>query len=132
MWHSEINDDSTKVIPHRATAYALRSDPRVLKEFSQAGVVIKPGEEWARLVRVAPHLGGSDVFTTLNDALGPVWRSSYGHPMLDYWGGDTDTSTYMAAFRRSVHYHLSFNMPLGDTDGKAHAVPNLLDGWGKL
>jgi hypothetical protein len=33
-----------------------------------------------------------------NDALGLVWRSSYGHPMLDYSGGDTDASTYMARF----------------------------------
>jgi CubicO group peptidase (beta-lactamase class C family) len=137
MSHSEINDDSTEVIPHRATGYALRSDPRVLKELAQVGVVIKPGDGWARLVRVAPHFGGSGVFTTLNDlllwdrnwyagtlagpqftelmnkrmkfehdkdndALGLVWRSSYGHPMLDYSGGDTDTSTYMARFRRST------------------------------
>ena len=33
-----------------------------------------------------------------NDALGLVSRLSYGHPILDYSGGDTDTSTYMARF----------------------------------
>src|ERR1700694_3360358 len=110
---------------------AMLSDPRVLKEFAQVGVVIKPGDGWARLVRVAPHFGGSGVFTTLsdlllwdrnwytgalagvqftelmskrmkfnhdkdNDALGLVWRLSYGHPILGYSRDDTDTSTYMA------------------------------------
>jgi CubicO group peptidase (beta-lactamase class C family) len=52
MSHSEINDDSTEVIPHRATGYALRSDPSVLKELAQVGVVIKPGDGWVRLVRM--------------------------------------------------------------------------------
>jgi CubicO group peptidase (beta-lactamase class C family) len=168
MSHSEINDDSTEVIPHRATGYALRSDPRVLQELALAGVVIKPGDGWARLVRVAPHFGGSGVFTTLddlllwdrnwyagtlagprftalmnkrmkfehdkdNDALGLVWRSSYGQAMLDYSGGDTDASTYMARFpeERFTIVCLS-NMPLGDAEGKAHAVLDLLHGWGKL
>jgi len=168
MSHSEINDDSTEVIPHRATGYALRSDPRILKEFAQVGVVIQPGEGWARLVRVSPHFGGSGVFTTLNDlllwdrnwyagtlagppftelmnkrmkfehdkdndAMGLVWRSSYGHPMLDYSGGDTDGSTYMARFpeERLTIVCLS-NMPLGDAEGKAQAVLDLLHGWGKL
>ncbi len=168
MSHSEINDDSTEVIPHRATGYALRSDPRVLKELAQVGVVIKPGAGWARLVRVAPHFGGSGVFTTLNDfllwdrnwyagtlagpqftelmdkrmkfehekdndALGLVWRSSYGHPMLDYSGGDTDASTYMARFPEEHFTIISLsNMPLGDAEGKTHAVLDLLHGWGKL
>jgi len=50
-----------------------------------------------------------------NDALGLVWRSSYGHPMLDYSGGDTDTSTYMARFPEQ-HFTIIClsNMPLGD------------------
>jgi CubicO group peptidase (beta-lactamase class C family) len=74
MSHSEINDDSTQVIPHRATGYASRSDPRVLEEFEQVGVIIEPGEGWARLVRVAPHFGGSGVFTTIDDLL--LWDRS--------------------------------------------------------
>jgi CubicO group peptidase (beta-lactamase class C family) len=168
MSHSEINDDSTEVIPHRATGYALRSDPRVLKEFAGAGVSIKPGDGWARLVRVAPHFGGSGVFTTLedlllwdrnwytaglagpqftklmntrmkfeddkdNDAFGLVWRSLYGLSMLDYSGGDTDASTYMARFPEQ-HFTIIClsNMPLGDAEGKAHAVLELLHGWGRL
>jgi CubicO group peptidase (beta-lactamase class C family) len=168
MSHSEINDDSTEVIPHRATGYALRSDPSVLKELASVGVSIKPGDGWARLVRVAPHFGGSGVFTTLedlllwdwnwytaslsgpqftelmnkrmkfehdkdNDAFGLVWRSLYGHPMLDYSGGDTDASTYMARFPEQ-HFTIIClsNMPLGDTEGKAHAMLELLHGWGRL
>jgi CubicO group peptidase (beta-lactamase class C family) len=168
MTHSEINDDSTEIIPHRATGYALRSDPRLIKELAQVGVAIKPGDGWVRLVRVAPHFGGSGVFTTLNDlllwdrnwytgtlvgpqftelmdkqmkfkhdkdndALGLVWRSSYGHPMLDYSGGDTDASTYMARFPEQ-HFTIIClsNMPLGDAEGNAHAVLDLLHGWGKL
>jgi CubicO group peptidase (beta-lactamase class C family) len=168
MSHSEINDDSTEVIPHRATGYALRSDPRVLKEFAQVGVTIKPGDGWVRLVRVAPHFGGSGVFTTLddlllwdrnwysetvggpkftelmnsrvkfehdkeNDAFGLVWRTLYGHPMLDYSGGDTDASTYMARFPEE-HFTIIClsNMPLGDAEDKARTVLDLLHGWGKL
>jgi CubicO group peptidase (beta-lactamase class C family) len=168
MAHSEINDDSTEIIPHRATGYALRSDPRVIKELEQVGIAINPGEGWVRLVRVAPHFGGSGVFTTLNDllswdrnwytgtlagpqftelmdkqmkfqhdkdndAFGLVWRSTYDHPMLDYSGGDTDASTYMARFPEQ-HFTIIClsNMPLGDAEGKAHATLDLLHGWGKL
>jgi len=168
MSHTEIDDDATEIIPHRATGYASRSDPRVVKELAAAGVAIKPGNGWVRLVRVSPHFGGSGVFTTLNDlldwdnnwytealagrnftdlmnrrekfqhdkdndAFGLVWRSRYGHPMLDYSGGDTDTSTYMARFPEQ---HLTViclsNMPLGDAEGKAQALLELLHAWGKL
>ena len=168
MLHSEINDDSTEIIPHRATGYALRSDPRVIKELAGVGVAIKSGTGWVRLVRVAPHFGGSGVFTTLNDlllwdrnwytgtvggpqftelmdkrikfqhdkdndAFGLVWRSNFGYPMLDYSGGDTDTSTYMARFPQQ-HFTIIClsNMPLGDAEGKANALLDLLHGWGKL
>jgi CubicO group peptidase (beta-lactamase class C family) len=168
MSHSEINDDSTEIIPHRATGYAPRSDPRLIKELEQVGIAIHAGDGWVRLVRVAPHFGGSGVFTTLNDlllwdrnwyagtlaglqftelmdkrikfqhdkdndAFGLVWRSAYDHPMLDYAGGDTDASTYMARFpeQRFTIVCLS-NMPLGDAEGKAHATLDLLHRWGKL
>ncbi len=168
MSHSEINDDSTAVIPHRATGYALRSDPRVLKELAQVGITIKPGDGWVRLVRVAPHFGGSGVFTTLddlllwdrnwysgtvggpkftelmnsrmkfehdkdNDSIGLVWRTLYGHPMLDYSGGDTDGSTYMARFPEEHFTVICLsNMPLGEAEDKAHTVLDLLHSWGKL
>jgi CubicO group peptidase (beta-lactamase class C family) len=168
MLHSEINDDSTEVIAHRATGYALRSDPRVIKELAQVKVAIKPGDGWVRLVRGAPHFGGSGVFTTLddlllwdwnwysgtvggpkftdlmnrrmkfehdkdNDAFGLVWRTRYGHTMLDYSGGDTDVSTYMARFPDEHFTAICLsNMPLGDAEGKADAVLELLHSWGKL
>ena len=168
MAQTEIDDDTTEIVPHRATGYALRSDPRVAKELAAAGVAIKPGDGWVRLVRVSPHFGGSGVFTTLNDlldwdknwytgslagpmftdlmnrrekfqhdkdndAFGLVWRSLYGHPMLDYSGGDTDASTYMARFPEQ---HLTViclsNMPLGDAEGKTRSLLDLLHGWGRL
>jgi CubicO group peptidase (beta-lactamase class C family) len=168
MSHTEIDDDTTEIIPHRATGYASRSDPRVVNELAAVGVAIKPGDGWVRLVRVSPHFGGSGVFTTLNDlldwdknwytetlagqkftdlmnrrekfqhdkdndAFGLVWRSRYGHPMLDYSGGDTDTSTYMVRFPGQ---HLTViclsNMPLGDAEGKTQALLELLHTWDKL
>ena len=168
MSHTEIDDDSTEIIPHRATGYASRSDPRVVKEMATARVAIKPGEGWVRLVRVSPHYGGSGVFTTLNDlldwdrnwytqrlagqgftdlmnrrqkfqhdkdndAFGLVWRERYGHPMLDYSGGDTDASTYMARFpEQHITVICLSNMPLGDAEGKAQALLELLHTWGKL
>jgi len=168
MSHSEIDDDTTEVIPHRATGYAPRNDERVQKELAAAGVTIRQGDGWVRLVRVSPHFGGSGVFTTLNDlllwdgnwysgqlagpkftalmntrktfangkdndALGLVWRDFYGQAALDYSGGDTDTSTYMVRFpeQRLTVICLS-NMPLGDAEGHAKAVLDLLHGWGKL
>ncbi|HEX4267304.1 MAG TPA: serine hydrolase domain-containing protein [Steroidobacteraceae bacterium] len=168
MAHTEIDDDTTEVIPHRATGYAPRSDPKVARELASVGVFIKPGAGWVRLVRVSPHFGGSGVFTTTddlllwdrnwytgtlagpaftrlmnrrqrfqydkdNDAFGLVWRTRYGHPMLDYSGADIDTSTYMARFpaQRLTVVCLS-NMPLGDAESKADALLDLLHGWGKL
>ena len=169
MIHSEINDDSTEIIPNRATGYALRSDPRVIKELTDAGVTIKTGNGWVRLVRISPHFGGSGVFTTLNDlllwdrnwysgnlagslaftelmnkrmkfnhdkdndAFGLVWRRLYNRPMLDYSGGDTDASTYMARFPED-HFTIIClsNMPLGDAEGRALAVLDLLHRWGRL
>lgn len=168
MSHTEINVDTTAVIPHRATGYAPRNDPRVRKEFAEVGVELQPGSGWVRLVRVAPHFGGSGVFSTLNDlllwdrnwysgalagprfttlmnshrsfqhgkdndAFGLVWRSQFDHPMIDYSGADTDTSTYMARFpdQRVTVICLS-NMPLGDAEGKAHDVMDRLHRWNWL
>lgn len=168
MAHTEIDDDTTEIISHRATGYASRSNPQLAMELASAGIKLKRGDGWVRLVRVSPHFGGSGVFTTLNDlllwdrnwytgalagpaftdlmnrrqrfrhdkdndAFGLVWRTRYGHPMLDYSGADTDASTYMARFPEQ---HLTViclsNMPLGDAEGKADALLDLLHGWGKL
>jgi CubicO group peptidase (beta-lactamase class C family) len=168
MTHTSIDDDTTEIVPHRATGYAPRSDPRVIKELADAGVAIHPGEGWVRLVRVSPHFGGSGVFTTLNDlllwdrnwysgtlggtpfthlmnarkkfahpkdndAFGLVWRTLFGRTMLDYSGGDTDASTYMARFPEDHFTVICLsNMPLGDAESKAHEVLELLHTWGKL
>lgn len=68
-----------------------------------------------------------------NYAFGLVWRTRYGHPMLDYSGGDTDTSAYLARFPEE---HLTVvclpNMPLGDAEGKAGALMEVLHLAGKL
>jgi CubicO group peptidase (beta-lactamase class C family) len=168
MVHSNINDDTTLIIPNRATGYAPRSNPRVIKELAQAGVQIREGNDWVRLVRVSPHYGGSGVFTTLedlakwdenwysgklagpaftelmnkqmhfqhdkdNDAFGLVWREYFGKPVLDYSGGDTDTSTYMARFPSEQFTIVCLsNMPLGDAEGKAREVLFVLHSDGKL
>jgi hypothetical protein len=52
---------------------------------------------------------------------------------LDYSGGDTDGSTYMARFPEQ-HFTIIClsNMPLGDAEGETRAVLDLLHGWGKL
>jgi len=168
MLHSDINDDTTLIISNRATGYAPRSDPRVIKELAATGVHIRAGSGWVRLVRVSPHYGGSGVFTTLddltkwdenwysgrlaglaftelmnrrmhfqhdkdNDAFGLVWRDLYGKPILDYSGGDTDTSTYMARFPLE-HFTIVClsNTPLGDAEGKAHEVLDILHETRKL
>jgi CubicO group peptidase (beta-lactamase class C family) len=168
MIHSDINDDTTLVIPNRATGYAPRSNPRLIKELAESGVQIRPGEGWVRLTRISPHYGGSGVFSTLedlakwdenwysgklagpaftelmnkrmhfqhdkdNDAFGLVWRELYGKTVLDYSGGDTDTSTYMARFP-SEHFAIVClsNMPLGDAEGKTHEVLDILHSAGKL
>lgn len=168
MLHTLIDDDTTEIIPHRATGYASRSDPKVASELASVGIVMKPGDGWVRLLRVPPHFGGSGVFTTLddlllwdrnwydgalagpgftelmnrrqkfhhdkdNDAFGLVWRTRYGHPMLDYSGADIDSSTYMARFPAQHLTVISLsNMPLGNAEGKAKDLLDLLHGWGKL
>lgn len=178
MTHTLIDDDTTEIIPHRATGYAERNNPRVAKELAQVGVSIhpdsgQPADRWVRLIRVSPHFGGSGVFSTLNDlllwdrnwyagtvggakfttlmntrkkfqhdkdddAMGLVWRSFYAispdqYNALDYSGGDTDTSTYMVRFpERHVTVICLANMPLGDAEGHAHQIMDLLHAWDKL
>ena len=68
-----------------------------------------------------------------NDAFGLVWRSRYSHDFLDYSGADTDTSTYMARFP-DLHVTIIClsNNPLGDAEGHADQLLDLLHHWGKL
>ena len=107
MTHSLIDDDTTVVIPHRATGYADRADPRVVKELAEVGVAIHPGlkragagqadTEWVRLVRVSPHFGGSGVFTTIDDLL--LWDRNWYSGAL----AGAKFTEQMNARRRFVH-----------------------------
>jgi CubicO group peptidase (beta-lactamase class C family) len=67
MHHSDLNDDATLVIPHRATGYADRSDSMVRHQLASVGIHLRPGPGYVRLVRNSPHYGGSGVFSTIED-----------------------------------------------------------------
>lgn len=67
MTDSRLDDDTSEVIPHRATSYASRSDPEVRKQLASVGIQIHKGGGWVRLLRVSPHYGGSGVFSTIED-----------------------------------------------------------------
>lgn len=67
MGASLLNDDSTAVIPNRATGYADRSDPEILKELASMGIHAHGGTGPVRLPRISPHYGGSGVFSTVED-----------------------------------------------------------------
>jgi CubicO group peptidase (beta-lactamase class C family) len=66
MRATEINDDSTQVIPNRALGYAPRN-AKVIGQLRGVGVFARPGPGWILLARNSPHFGGSGVFTTLDD-----------------------------------------------------------------
>ncbi len=64
---SQLNDDSTVVIPNRATGYADRSDEKVREQLKSVGIDVRKGVGYVRLPRVSPHYGGSGVFSTVED-----------------------------------------------------------------
>jgi CubicO group peptidase (beta-lactamase class C family) len=66
MNETEINDDSTAVIPNRAVGYAPR-DRRTIAELRRVGIFAKTGPGWIMLARNSPHFGGSGVFSNLVD-----------------------------------------------------------------
>lgn len=66
MNDTEINDDSTAVIPDRAVGYAPR-DRRTIAELRRVGIFAKTGPGWIMLARNSPHFGGSGVFSNLVD-----------------------------------------------------------------
>lgn len=63
---SLIDDDATAIVPHRAVGYGPRS-PEIVAESARVGFVLRAGSGYARLVRNAPHFGGSGVFSSLED-----------------------------------------------------------------
>jgi CubicO group peptidase (beta-lactamase class C family) len=75
MSDSELNDDSTLIIANRATGYADRSDPSVLKDLQSVGIFVRPGPGFLRLPRISPHYGGSGVFSTIEDLA--KWDASF-------------------------------------------------------
>jgi CubicO group peptidase (beta-lactamase class C family) len=67
MADSRVDDDTTQVIPRRATGYAERSNEAARQELAKVGVTVRPGAGYMRLPRVSPHYGGSGVFSTVED-----------------------------------------------------------------
>ena len=67
MHESLVNDDATAVIPHRATGYAPRDNPGILRDLRSVGVEARAGMGYVRLPRVSPHYGGSGVFSSIED-----------------------------------------------------------------
>lgn len=61
-----------------------------------------------------------------------MWRQLYKKPMIDYSGGDTDASTYMAHFPSEHFTIICFsNMSHGDAEGKAREALEVLHQAGK-
>lgn len=66
MFASEVNDDSTAVIPNRAYGYAPRT-AAVIAQLRNVGIFARPGPGWILLARNSPHFGCSGVFSTVDD-----------------------------------------------------------------
>lgn len=67
MADSQLNDDSTLVVPNRATGYADRSDAAIRADLESVGITVRPGSGFVRLPRISPHYGGSGVLSTVED-----------------------------------------------------------------
>lgn len=80
MADSRVDDDSTQVIPRRATGYADRSNEAARQELAKVGVTVRPGPGYMRLLRVSPHYGGSGVFSTVEDLAS--WSRSFDNAAL--------------------------------------------------
>jgi CubicO group peptidase (beta-lactamase class C family) len=78
MRASRVDDDSTEVIPNRATGYVPRADESIRKELASVGVHVHEGDGYVRLPRISPHYGGSGVFSTVED-LAKWDESFYSH-----------------------------------------------------
>jgi CubicO group peptidase (beta-lactamase class C family) len=90
---TEINDDSTTIIPNRAIGYAPR-DRRTIAELRSVGIFARPGPGWIMLARNSPHFGGSGVFSTLDD--------------LAKWDANWYTGRLGGAFTETMTRRLSF------------------------
>lgn len=67
MLRTLVDDDTTVIIPNRATGYADRGDPDIARQLNAIGFTVHSGTGYMRLVRNSPHYGGSGVFSTVED-----------------------------------------------------------------
>lgn len=111
-----VNDDATQVIPHRAQGYVRRSEA-ISKEAEKLGIVMSPGEGYARLVRNSPHFGGSGVFSTLEDLA--KWDANWSRGTV---GGPGFTALMQ---RRETFAHDKDNDAFGLVHGTALGRPTL-------
>jgi CubicO group peptidase (beta-lactamase class C family) len=67
MRQAHLDDDTTLVVPGRATGY-IKRDESLQAEGRKVDLQLRgSGGGWARLNRVSPHYGGSGVFASLED-----------------------------------------------------------------
>jgi CubicO group peptidase (beta-lactamase class C family) len=94
MSHTLVDDDTTVIIPNRATGYADRGDPDIVSQLDAIGFTVHPGTGYMRLVRNSPHYGGSGVFSTIGD-LAKWDENFYTHA----FGGPAFTNQMLARCR---------------------------------
>jgi CubicO group peptidase (beta-lactamase class C family) len=94
MSHTLVDDDTTVVIPNRATGYADRGDPDIVSQLNAIGFTVHSGAGYMRLVRNSPHYGGSGVFSTVGD-LAKWDENFYTHA----FGGPEFTAQMLARCR---------------------------------
>jgi CubicO group peptidase (beta-lactamase class C family) len=94
MSHTLVDDDTTVVIPNRATGYADRGDPEIASQLKAIGFVIHSGTGYMRIVRNSPHYGGSGVFSNIGD-LAKWDENFYTHEL----GGSAFTAQMLARCR---------------------------------
>jgi CubicO group peptidase (beta-lactamase class C family) len=75
MRSTQLDDDSSIVIPNRATGYFDRSSSDSRVQLDSVGVHIRDGTGYAQLLRVSPHYGGSGVFSTVEDLA--LWNENF-------------------------------------------------------
>jgi CubicO group peptidase (beta-lactamase class C family) len=66
MERAHLDDDSTLIVPGRATGY-IKRNASLAAEGRKMDLRLREGDGWARLNRVSPHYGGSGVFASLED-----------------------------------------------------------------
>jgi len=74
MKATHVDEDTTRIVPHRAMGYARR-DAKLVDAATKIGITLRPGGAYARMPRISPHFGGSGVFSTLDDLA--RWSNSF-------------------------------------------------------